>query len=217
MAVDKFEKTFYIYTVHIIYAIILTQTFAISEKVFIPLSNIDKNFTPLLLVGNTFAILTVQFILIPGWIGYTYAINKKPHSEKFGNLRFLIDLIITFVTYYMVQLTDKDNFLKSYNELFLWVLPTLFFLFVIWDKLQSMEYANDSSEDRNIEDNQRTKTWICFGFTIAQLIGFVVLSHVLTTFKLPIEYIYLIFTSISLLINIFYRLKRYDVKREKVA
>ncbi len=81
MSLDKFEKTFYIYTIHIIYAIILTQTFDISAEVFIPLSNIDESLTALRLVSNTFAILAVQFILISGWIGYTYAINKKPHLK----------------------------------------------------------------------------------------------------------------------------------------
>ncbi len=117
----------------------------------------------------------------------------------------------------MIQLTTKDDFLKSYHELFIWVLPILFFLFVIWDKLKSMEYSDTSPDDQNIEDMQRTKTWLYFGLTIAQMIGFLIMSSIFNVFNWTTEYLYIIFTVTTLLLSIFYRIWKYDIKKERIS
>ncbi len=105
--------------------------------------------------------------------------------------------------------------MKSYYEMFVWVLPTLFFLFIIWDKLKFMEYKDKPEYDQDIEQNQRNKTKTAFRLLILQFFGFLYSEDLFVDNKLPLECTYIIFTISSLLINIYYRMIKHDLRKEE--
>ena len=97
-------------------------------------------------------------------------------------------------------------------EAFVGVIPTLFFLFVIWDYLKSKEYESIFSEPEKIsETNQRYKTAYALGITIIVLIVFLILKDYLLKIGQDILILYLIFIILLFGINTWYRIIKNDI------
>jgi hypothetical protein len=205
----------YVYAIHIIYGIILTQSFAISASVFVPISQINLDESETVFVNSTAIILT-QYIMISGWINYAVSINRRPHKIQtlYGNVRFGIDLVITFIIFYLISLTTDTNFTNSFWEAFIWVIPSLFGLFMIWDYLKSKEYSGEYTQtERIIETNQRYKTLYAFLSTIVVLIIFGISNHIFLTNHYDVVTLYLIFIIAMFVLNTWYRIIKNNITR----
>jgi hypothetical protein len=212
-------EKFYIYAIHIIYGIILTQSFEISTSVFIPISQIPAGESWIALV-NGLAIILTQYIMISGWINYTVSINKRPHKIEtlYGNFRFGVDLVITFIVFYLISLTTSENFENGFWESFIWVIPTLFGLFMIWDYLKSKEYSNDYTKTEQItETNQRYKTFYAFLATIIVLITFGLSNNIFLIHQYDIMTLYLVFIIIMFGLNTWYRIIKNNITRLRLG
>jgi Na+/melibiose symporter-like transporter len=108
-----------------------------------------------------FALFLAYTIVITGWIGWTKSITRNSHSENaLGNFRFVTDLFILFLFYYLINLTSPEKIL-SYGETFIWVLPVIFGSYIIWDMLKYYEYKCDSPEELQ-HRKKRFRDTICF-------------------------------------------------------
>jgi Ca2+/Na+ antiporter len=205
---------FYAYAIHIIYGIILTKSFDISGNVFVPIGRFQLNESNWLLLVNSLAIILTQYILISGWVNYARSINKRPHrvDNKYGNARFVIDLIITFAVFYLVNITNKVGFVDNFWQAFVGVIPALFFLFVVWDYLKSKEYENIFNETEKVsETNQRYKTAYALGIAVVVLVGFLILRDYFLKTGQDILVLYLIFIILLFGINTWYRIIKNDI------
>jgi Na+/melibiose symporter-like transporter len=134
---------FYQYAVHLVYAVIIGQSFSLASIIFVPIDNI-LNFDGF---QRGFALFLAYVIIITGWVGWSKSITRNPHSENaLGNFRFVTDLFILFLFYYLINLTGSDK-TSSYRETFLWVLPVIFFSYIIWDLLKYYEYRCEDPEE----------------------------------------------------------------------
>lgn len=108
--------------------------------------------------------------MISGWIGYTKSITKHPHKEnRLGNARFVIDLVILFLAFYLLSLTDPErfgSFVSAFNA-FIWILPICFMTYIIWDALKYYEYRSFSNE-RPTSISRWRITWYYLSPLLAQ-------------------------------------------------
>ena len=138
---------FFQFAIHVINAAIIAFSFELIKDDFIPFELINS-FSELV---NFIAVLFVWGFLISGWVGYTKSINEKPHKEGLiGNLRFVTELVISFFMLYLFIIVDKDKFEIYFGSAFLWVIPAIFGLFIIWDILKSYEYRNEYERRRMV-------------------------------------------------------------------
>jgi hypothetical protein len=124
---------FYKYTVDIIYAFIIGQSFLQLDNLVFPIQNITRYSSDI--IG--FAL--IYFIIVTGWIGYHRSISVHPHIGLLGNARYGFDLLILFIVYYLLVAANPYG-KTPYNEIFVWILPFLFLLYVIWDGIKVFEY-----------------------------------------------------------------------------
>ena len=118
--------------------------------------------------------LFVWGVMISGWLGYTKSINDKPHSEgHLGNIRFAIDLVISFLMLYLFIITGKDYFYSNFGETFTFVLPTIFLLYVFWDYIKNKEYPTSNPDMHNILQMRVFMTVIVFLALSGQSIFFI--------------------------------------------
>lgn len=145
MSSPKNIQEFYPFAVHIIYAVIIALSFDIATKVFVPLESIFVSYDSFL---RCLALLLSYFFIISGWMGYTKSIAKRPHREnKLGTARFVMDLIILFLAFYLLSLTDPkfESFTKVFNT-YIWIFPISFGAYVLWDIFKYLEYRSESNE-----------------------------------------------------------------------
>src|SRR3989344_5586216 len=91
---------FYQFAIHLIYAVIIGQSFLLASTVFVPIDSVF-NFTGF---EHGYALFLAYVISITGWVGWSRSIGKMPHSENaLGNFRFITDLIIMFLYYYLLS------------------------------------------------------------------------------------------------------------------
>jgi hypothetical protein len=137
----------------------------------------------------------------------------RPHKlNVYGHMRFVIDLIITFVIFYLISLTDRENFTSDLGQVFVIVIPILFGLFIIWDYLKSKEYGDTFSEnEKQSEINQRWKTAYAFGFSILQLIIFLILSDIWSKSEADVLTLYLLFILCMFGLNTWYRIIKNNI------
>jgi hypothetical protein len=146
----KDHREFYIFAIHAIYAVILASSFDIAKDYLIPVSKITSGEDFVHVLG----ILFVYTVLISGWIGYTRSVSARPHTtSSLGNLRFIMDLLIVFVTFYLVNLTSNiEIFKNSFYETFVAILPMLFSLYLIWDIIKLFEYRKKYTGQQQIDE-----------------------------------------------------------------
>jgi hypothetical protein len=157
---------FYPFAVHIIYAVIVTISFEIAGNVFIPFNTAFSSYDNIL--RSTSLLLSYVFI-ISGWVGYTKSINKRPHTENWlGNTRFVIDLVILFLAFYLLSLTNPDKidrFIIVFGT-FVWLFPITFIVYFIWDMFKLAEYRNVVQEKSTSFSRARKTLYalVLFGF-----------------------------------------------------
>jgi hypothetical protein len=142
--VEKEVQRLYRYAVHVIYAAVIAISFDIARDVVIPIEIIFGHLVNTLLLGLSY------FIIVTSWIGYFMSIITSPHKGKIGRLRFGLDILIIFIFYYMVSLTpdSKSAFIP---DVFLFVLPVLYFAYFVWDTLKIHEYKDESSAQKHLD------------------------------------------------------------------
>lgn len=136
----KDRKDFFPFAIHIINAAIIAFSFELVKDTFIPFELIKTTSDQV----NFIAILFVWGFLISGWLGYTNSVREKPHKEGVvGNSRFVVELIISFLILYLFIISEKIRFDTYFGSAFVWVIPTIFGLFIIWDILKFVEYRKE--------------------------------------------------------------------------
>ena len=132
-------------------------------RFFIPIGNLFDCNTAIYQCNNfvdAFGIMTTYFIVISGWLGYHHSIKKHPHIRNIGLLRYFLDLVILFLVYYMVSIANPQS-TDYYGMIFLWIIPSTFLCYSIWDILKFYEYRNEKLEVRVPE--KRMKISVLFG------------------------------------------------------
>lgn len=100
---DYERKRFYSTAIHTLFAIVLGYSFTLTTGLIIPIGEL---FDP---SNNTTAsTLVFSYILIvSGWIGYYRSISIWSHKDTaWGAIRFVLDLIILFEYFYLLQLVS---------------------------------------------------------------------------------------------------------------
>jgi hypothetical protein len=211
---------FYAFAIHTIYAIILAVSFQTAQDLFIPFSKIEDYGE----MVNTVAVFFVYMLLISGWIGYTRSISERPHrSSPLGNIRFILDIIIVFIVFYLTALLRPETFHNNFSEVFWWILPVLFTLYVFWDFVKLYEYKEISSdeEENKIEfEINKTRFWKTFYFFIAILVlalvfylhitQIVIINPSLTNY----DRMYFFFIVLSSVIILLFRLVKWGIPRK---
>lgn len=198
----------YQYAVHLIYAVLIGQSFSIASKVFVPIENLF-NFEGF---SHGCALFLVYTIVITGWVGWTKSITKNPHSPNaLGNFRFVTDLFILFLFYYLINLTDPDKFVQ-YGETFTWVFPLIFGTYIIWDLLKYFEYKSDIPQEVK-KRKHRLKVTICFFFPfLIQALVYVYVIQTQPFLKWDTSNAWdIVFMSSSFALTIAYRWKKWSV------
>jgi hypothetical protein len=158
---------FYPFAVHIIYAVIVTLSFEIASRVLVPFSLAFSSYDAVL---RSTAISLSYFLIISGWVGYSKSISKRPHGEnRLGIARFVVDLLILYLAFYLLNLTDPlkfKPFISVFNQ-FLFAFPLTFIFYIIWDILKYLEYK-DTSKEQKTSISRTRKTVYAFALFAIQ-------------------------------------------------
>lgn len=192
----------------------LTSSFDIARDAIIPFSNIKTCDDYV----HVFAIVFVYMVLISGWVGYTKSISVRHHTNTgLGNTRFVLDLCIAFFTFYAINLTNNSDKYKiyttHYGELFLYILPIIFGLYVVWDIVKYYEYkklVNNNNGENTINSNRLFISGISFIVICIQSIIFYLVDLIFIS-SINVTLIYLSFTISSFIIVIKYRSAKWKV------
>lgn len=158
---------FYQFAIHLIYAVIIGQSFLLASSVFVPIDKIF-NFSGF---ENGYALFLAYVVAVTGWVGWARSIVKSPHSENaLGNFRFITDLVIMFLYYYLLSLADPAT-INRYGDTFVWVFPSIFGAYIAWDVLKYFEYKCDVQ--KAIRDRKKRlliSVYFFIAFTIQSII-----------------------------------------------
>ncbi len=185
MSSPETQRDFYKFVIHVINASIIAFSFQIVNGYFIPFHmELSETY-----ITNFAAMLFVWGVMISGWLGYTKSINDKPHSEGYlGNIRFVIDLVISFLMLYLFIVTGKDNFTKNFGEVFTLILPTVFFLYIVWDIIKNREYPTSNRDLDNILKRRQFQTLYAFLSLSAFSLFFIFYDYVIAFPLLTAQY-----------------------------
>ena len=108
----------------------------VSKNVFIPLYSIPANllYATVLFYG--------YFIILTAWIEYYFITQKFQDEGKSGLARFVLDLGILFLFYYIIIAGTNENQEYLIPDVFLFVTPLIFFLFTLKDMYRLRDYQN---------------------------------------------------------------------------
>ena len=200
----------YQYAVHLIFAIIIASSFELASEILIPLDGAFTDKNNLVLASS---LLLSYVVIIAGWVGYALSMSTKPHKDNYkGALRFMIDLIIPFENFYLIQLVPTEKFILEFPI----VLSVLFTTYIIWDVIKYFEYH--SKEARKITKNRGGRTGVCAIFCYILTVAY------LLTSSDPNSEFYLfaddqshalVFTFLMLFLIIFYRIWKWDIRCRK--
>lgn len=153
-------KEFYQHAIHVIYAVLIGQSFFMAKDVFIPISKLNSFDGAV----NASALFFAYFFIITGWIGWNKSISENPHTEgRLGVFRFSIDLFILFITYYLLSLANPLNN-ETYGITFIWLLPLIFGFYLLWDIIKYFEYRKIKKSKNKIRKTRLFITVIFLGF-----------------------------------------------------
>ncbi|MGI0102857.1 MAG: hypothetical protein ACREA7_09735 [Nitrosotalea sp.] len=158
---------FYQLSVHLIYAVIIAQTYVIVTDIFLPIDKLDTYDG----VVSAFALGLAYFVIISGWIGYFKSIKRDPHKGRAGNARFAVDLIILFLFYYLLTLADPTN-KADYWYTFVWVFPVIFAAYLAWDCLKYHEYIHEHASEKNYRKGRLKITIVFFAIFLVQAFAY---------------------------------------------
>jgi hypothetical protein len=132
----------------IIYAVVIGISFDLSKDILVPIY-----FTSQHLIRSSILFLG-YFIVLSSWREYFSSMRSYPHKGNFGFGRYILDLLILFVFYYIITIAIKqDSYLIP--DVFTYVMPSLFFMFFLWDLFRKKEYPTDRilKSEKNISRN----------------------------------------------------------------
>ncbi len=100
------RREFYVQAVHILFAIILAQSFILASQVMIPIHAILE-------LDNRETVSTLMFsylLIVLGWIGYARTTSISPYRDTAWSVaRFVLDLVILFGYFYLLQISQTKN------------------------------------------------------------------------------------------------------------
>ncbi len=154
-------------------------------------------------------------ILVSGWVGYARSMSEKPHKDNIhGALRFLIDLVILFEYFYLLQLTEN---LANFQNEFHWVVMIVFATYAIWDVVRYFEYHG--KRERKVVRNRggRTLVFCMICAAVSASYHFLVIEGVsgLDVFQNK-QAQTLNFIALTLIMILGYRMVKWNVKDKKV-
>jgi len=159
---------FYQFAIHLIYAIIIAQSFEIAKEILIPINGVFSSFSNIVDAAGLFF---VYFIIVSGWVGYARSISRVPHKDNLlGTTRFTLDLTILFIFFYLLNIVNNDGFLAQFN----WMIVGLFIIYAIWDQVKYKEYKNKKKEKKH--RSGQTLWFLLFFFILALVYQEVVLD-----------------------------------------
>jgi hypothetical protein len=121
----------------IIYAIVIALSIDASKGIFIPFYSIPANLL------NATVLFYGYFIVITNWSEYFFFTQKFQQQGKFGIGRFVLDLGILFLFYYIIIAASNGNGEYLIPDVYLFVTPLIFFLFTLSDVFRIREYPNE--------------------------------------------------------------------------
>jgi hypothetical protein len=192
------------FSTHILYAIVLAALFEIGADAFVPIQDVFQNKETL---TQGFAIFTVYFIVLAGWISFAVEANRHPHTmSNLGMARFAVDIFIMTLLFYLVTLTDSKNFDQVYGQAFTWVLPVLYLSYMIWDLIEFKEYKDVSKIVRYAIASQFRRSTIGFILMLFQAFAFVIVSLFFWKYE-----VYFAFTMVTAFIVFIYRVSSWNI------
>jgi hypothetical protein len=203
--VPKTLSEFYRYAIFVIYAVVVGQSFSQVTLVFIPFEKL-LNFTGFL---TAFMLLFIYFFIISSWIGYFKSTSVRPHSEnKFGLIRFGIDLIIIYEFYYLVNISTKPS---NYSDIFIYIFPFIFITFSIWDILKHLEFKIENQKEKEDRRNRFIVTLVFLSLFIISSLAYsnIVILQPLLYYGNNVWDI--IFILISWILVGYYRYKKWNI------
>jgi protein-S-isoprenylcysteine O-methyltransferase Ste14 len=163
-------SNFYQCTIHLFYGIIIAQSYEIAKNTIIPIGNIFSDSSHQL---HSFGLFLSYFLIISSWTGYFRSISKKPHEDTLaGTTRYIFDIIIVFMQFYLLHLSTTDDFASQFHI----VLLIIFGLYVIWDWLKCKEYPEPVTQKKKRVTSRAGKTGLFLIFFIIFSSGYQFLS-----------------------------------------
>lgn len=108
-----------------------------SKSVFIPFYSIPANLL------NATVLFYGYFIILTAWIEYYFLTQKFRDEGKSGLARFVLDLGILFLFYYIIISGSNENQGYLIPDVYLFVTPLIYFLFSLKDMFRFRDYLNE--------------------------------------------------------------------------
>ena len=153
---EKFEK-FLPTILDVIYGIVIIAGFGVAIKISFPLTNLIPHMDVSYTFSNynglitAIALIFLYVLVISSWISHRKSLRDRVYLGFLGNVRFVLDIIILFFYSYFITFLSSDatkyngivyTYFEYFGNVFLWGLPIVFSLYVIWDAIKFQEYKN---------------------------------------------------------------------------
>ncbi|HEY7733301.1 MAG TPA: hypothetical protein VIB07_00750 [Nitrososphaera sp.] len=197
---------YYTKAVHIVFGVILGQSFFNSASVLVPASNFVLNEKAFL---KSYELILIYFIIVTSWIGYFKSTEKTVYSGgRLGIARFGTDFLILFLYYYLVILVTHES--GTPGELFSNGLAAVFGAYLLWDILKYRELP----EEQRKADNRTTgmiTTLIWFGEFVAMALTYYAITHFYSPPLTDVQILYAdsICTTIAIALVTWYRIVKW--------
>lgn len=119
------------------YAIVIALAIYASKSIFIPFYSIPTN------ILSATVLFYGIFVILTSWIENYLLTQKYQDKEKSGIVRFIIDLGILFLFYYIIVAGTNEDHDYLIPDVYLFVTPLIFLLFTLEDVLRIKDYGDD--------------------------------------------------------------------------
>jgi Kef-type K+ transport system membrane component KefB len=196
----------------VVFAVVIAQRFPQAVAIFIPISNLATADG----IENACILIFAYFFVVTSWIGYFRSTKNKPHREtKLGTVRFGIDLLIIYLFYYLVTLVQKKD---QHGDIFLWALPIILGIFLLWDLVKYLEYRNEVEEPNEERFNRIVITLVFLAAIIIQSFLYSLALPYIQPLPFGENVVNVLFTATSVTITFLYRLRKWkDPRRTRRA
>jgi hypothetical protein len=202
-------SSFYKFTVDVIYAFIIGESFLRLNNVIIPYQNLSANWLSLLGIG------LVYFIVVTGWIYYHKSISALKQRGNWGTVRFIIDLLILFVVYNLLLVANPSSG-EKYSSIFIYLIPILYTLYLFWDFAKIKQIESDFKEPADINRFFITFSFAVLSFSIVVFYIYFAITTKLTITEEHINDLDMWFIIIYVIHTISYRLSK-PIKKLKIS
>ena len=164
------RRYFYSQATHILFAIVLGQSFLLAPPIMIPITTAfaPENQTAAMALGFSYV------VIVAGWIGYARSVSRHPHKDTgWGVMRFALNIVILYEYFYLLRISQTEHVADLP-----WVMMVLFGTYVVSDMVKTREYG---SRYRKRFRRRTGITWRAFfGSIIVALISWIVAMDVVT-------------------------------------